>query len=94
MMEDKDPDKIHNKSGNRYDHQSIMLHLWGLKSPLRNRQDKTLRHATHHGSSHLTSIASENMKNAMNRRKRALTNPATTSALTYLHSNTNAHISI
>ena len=40
MMEDKDPDKIYNKSGNRYDHQSIMLHLWGLKSPLRNRQDR------------------------------------------------------
>ena len=40
MMEDKYPNKIHNKSSNRYDHQSIVLHLWGLKSPLRNRQDR------------------------------------------------------
>ena len=95
MVEDKDPHKIHNKSTNRYDHQSIMFHLWRLKSPLRKVQDRLLdiAHTSgDNGSSLLTSIASENMKKAMNRRKRALTNPATISALTYLHS-THVHVS-
>ena len=88
MVEDKYPHKIHDESTNRYDHQSIMFHLWRLKSSLGKVQDGLLD-VTHtsrdNGGSLLTSIASENMKKAINRRKRALTNPATISALTYLH---------
>lgn len=42
MVEDKYPHKIHDESTNRYDHQSIMFHLWRLKSPLRKVQDRLL----------------------------------------------------
>ena len=42
MVEDKYPHKIHDESTNRYDHQSIMFHLWRLKSSLGKVQDGLL----------------------------------------------------
>ena len=90
VLEDKDAYKVDNEASDRDNHQSVMLDLGRLKCPLQGKkevgsQPELIQQPFSTAATEPTSMASAKIKKAINRRKRAFTNPAMTSALTNLY---------
>lgn len=94
MLEDEDAYKVDNEAANRHHHKSVMFDLRRLKCSLQGKREIAVSSQQRNSpfsndGVQPTSMASAKMKKAMNRRNRAFTNPAMTSALTNLQGGSN-----